>query len=93
MLPSDAVEYVMASIMTQFDPIIVDTLVKKIAPYPVGTCVTLSNGMTAIVKENNKEACLRPKIRIYQENGQDVDTYEINLADFEHLNIIITGIV
>ena len=93
MLPSDAVEYVMASIMTQFDPMVVDTLVKKIAPYPVGTCVTLSNGMTAIVKENNKEACLRPKIRIYQENGQDVDTYEIDLADFEHLNIIITGIV
>ncbi len=93
MLPSDAVEYVMASIVTQFDPMIVNTLVKKIAPYPVGTCVKMSNGLTAIVKENNKEACLRPKVRVYMENDQEVDLYEIDLADLEHLNIIITDII
>ena len=93
MLPSDAVEYVMASIMTQFDPLVVNTLVKKIAPYPVGTCVTLSDGKTAIVKENNKEVCLRPKVRVYMDGDQEVEPYEINLADFAHLNVIITGIV
>ncbi|MDD3350391.1 MAG: HD-GYP domain-containing protein [Eubacteriales bacterium] len=93
MLPSDAVEYVMASIVTQFDPMIVSTLVRKIAPYPVGTCVKMSNGMTAIVKENNKEVCLRPKVRVYMENGEDVEPYELDLAGFENLNIIITEIV
>jgi len=93
MLPSDAVEYVMASIVTQFDPIVVDTLVKKIAPYPVGTCVRMSNGMCAIVKENNKEVCLRPKVRVYMEGEQEVEPYEIDLADLEHLNITITEIV
>lgn len=93
MLPSDAVEYVMASIMTQFDPLIVNTLVKKIAPYPVGTSVTLSNGTTAIIKENNKECCLRPIVRIYLEGEEEVEPYEIDLADIENLSIIITGII
>jgi HD-GYP domain-containing protein (c-di-GMP phosphodiesterase class II) len=92
-LPSDAVEYIMASIMIQFDPVVVNAFVRKIAPYPAGTCVELSNGLTAIVTENSEEACLRPKVRVYKDGNEKVEPYEIDLAERDFLNVVITEIV
>jgi len=93
LLPSDAMEYVMASTMTLFDSKVVDIFVKKIAPYPIGTCVRLSNGYTGIVVENFEELCMRPRVRIFMEHGKDVDPYEIELADNQSLNITVIEIV
>lgn len=93
MLPSDAMEYIMASTMTLFDPQVVEVFVRKIAPYPIGTCVKLSNGLTGIVVENFEELCMRPRVRIFMEQGKEIEPYEINLADYQSLNITVVEIV
>lgn len=93
MLPSDAMEYIMASNKTKFDPEVVEVFVKKIAPYPIGTCVRLSNGLTGIVVENYQELCMRPRVRIFMDHDRDVEPYEIELADYESLNITVVKVV
>jgi len=94
LLPAEAMEFVMASNMTAFDPEIVNVFVKKIAPYSIGSCVKLSNGLTGVVVENNGELCMRPKIRVYKDqNDEEISPYEINLANYDRLNITVIGIV
>lgn len=94
MLPSDAMEYIMASTGTLFDPKVVEIFVRKIAPYPIGTCVRLSNGLTGIVLENYESLCLRPRIRIFMdENEMQIEAYELDLADHDSLNITVVEIV
>ncbi len=93
LLPSDAMEYIMASTMTEFDPKIVEVFVKKIAPYPIGTCVKLSNGLTGIIVENYEELCMRPRVRIFMDKANEVEPYEIELADYKSLNITVIEIV
>jgi HD-GYP domain-containing protein (c-di-GMP phosphodiesterase class II) len=91
--PSDAMEYIMGSTETHFDPEMVEVFVKKIAPYPVGTCVELSNGLTGIILENYEELSMRPKIRIFKKYDKEIEPYELHLADDKSLNVIIKAIV
>lgn len=92
-LPSyEGVEYVMGGAGSQFDPVVVDAFTRRIAPYPVGTTVKLSNGWAGLVLKNYADCSLRPKLRIYQKNGQDVPPFEISLQDdANYLNVTITG--
>ena len=92
MLPSDAIEYIMGGYDTHFDPRIVDALTRKIAPYPVGTYVHLSNGQKAIVVKNYQENILRPKVRVIAD-GEPTSEYIDLACDMSTLNITITGIV
>ena len=93
MLPSDAMEYIMASTMLLFDPEVVKIFVKKIAPYPIGTCVRLSNGLIGIVVENFEDLCMRPKVKIFMDQDEEVEPYELELADNQSLNITVIEIV
>ncbi len=94
MIPAEAIEYIMASSETHFDPQIVTVFVKKIAPYPVGTCVKLSDDKIGIVTENREELCLRPKIRVFKTGNEFLDDpYVIDLSDFEYLNLTIVDVV
>lgn len=93
LLPSDAMEYIMGSTMTLFDPKFVEIFVRKIAPYPIGTCVKLSNGLTGIVVENYENLCMRPKVRIFQDHEKKVEPYEIQLSDYQSLNITVIEVV
>ncbi len=94
MIPAEAIEYIMASTETLFDPKIVAVFVKKISPYPIGTCVKLSDGNTGIVLENREELCLRPKLRIFKDKDGFLDEpYIMDLADFESLNVTIVDVV
>lgn len=93
LLPSEAMEYIMASNVTSFDPAVVEVFVKKIAPYPIGTCVRLSNDMVGIVIENYEELCLRPRLRIFKEQDKEVIPYELELADHENLNLTVIEII
>lgn len=68
MLPSDAVEYIMSGYGTMFDPSVVKALTKKIAPYPIGTCVLLSTGDIGIVMKNNESTSLRPVVKLIINN-------------------------
>lgn len=90
--PSEAIEYIMGSAGSHFDPQIVKIFVSKIAPYPLGSCVQLSNGMKGIVVENHKELCLRPSVKIY--NDDHNESYIINLnSDKDYINVTISRLI
>lgn len=91
--PCECVEYVMGGSGTQFDPRVVDVFTRHIAPYPVGTSVKLSNGWVGLVVENYIAYSLRPKIRIYEQNGERVAPFEISLKDdLQYLSVTISGV-
>lgn len=93
LLPSEAMEYVMGSTMTLFDPEIVEVFARRVAPYPIGTSVRLSNGLVGIVLDNYEDLCMRPKLRIYQKKEECVDPYEIDLTDHNNLNITVVEVL
>jgi len=86
--PSEATEYVMGGCNTQFAEKTVKAFLNKIAPYPVGTLVKLSNGMIGIVMENYSDCCLRPKVRIIQHGTERVAPYEMDLKHAPELLMI-----
>jgi len=91
-LPSEAMEYIMASSGIYFDYEIVEVFCRKIMPFPVGTTVQLSNGMTGIVIENHPENCLRPKVRILDQDGNAVDCIDLfNNKDLLNVTIVSTN--
>ncbi len=93
LLPSEAMEYVMGSVVTSFDPDIVKVFVRKIAPYPVGTCVKLSNALVGIVVENYEDLCMRPKVRVFQDQGKQIEPFEIQLSDHQALNLTVVEVL
>ncbi len=78
LLPSDALEYIMSGYGNMFDADVIDSFLRRIAIYPVGTCVRLSTGETAIVVENFPSMGRQPKVRVI-EDGKPTDR-EIDLA-------------
>ena len=68
----------------EFDPAVLHVFLKKIAIYPVGAQIELSDGSQAVVVENNPDFILRPKVRLIQ-TGKDVDMSEDK--DARHLTI------
>lgn len=64
--PSEAMEYLMAMAGIEFDPMLVNIIIRKIAAYPVGCEVELSNGCHAIVVENFRDFSLRPLVKILE---------------------------
>lgn len=68
MSPSEGVEYLMSRVGLEFDPDIVEVFLRKVAVYPVGCQVTLSNGMNAVVINNFPEAILRPRVKVIETN-------------------------
>lgn len=86
-IPSDAIEYIMAHNGSIFDPRLVKVFLRKVAPYPVGTVVKLSNGKMAIVMENNEECSTRPIVRLIESGST------LNLThDWNCKNITIVGV-
>ncbi len=92
MLPSRAFEYILSGYNTMFDPLIVESFIKKVAFYPVGTCVQLSNGTVGIVVENFNSSYLRPLIRIIKDKKLTEDYLDL-AHDSSTLNITIEEIV
>lgn len=93
LLPSEAMEYLMGNGGIMFDSEIVKLFYMKIAPYPIGTLVKLSNGDFGIVRENFENHGLRPMIELI-----DIDTKKSKniLLDLHQgsdlMNITITEI-
>jgi len=89
LLPSDAIELVMGSAGTHFEASLVDTFLRRIAPYPIGTIVMLSNGYTGIVVENYVDFCLRPTVRVIKKDDRDCAPFLLDLVREENANITI----
>jgi HD-GYP domain-containing protein (c-di-GMP phosphodiesterase class II) len=89
-LPSEALEFIQGGSGSMFDPIIVKAFTAKVASYPLGTVVQLSNGEAGIVVKNYEEFNTRPKVKIIKNN---VVSHFIDLkSDYNARNITITGI-
>lgn len=94
MLPSEATEYLMGGVGSSFDYELIKLFVRKVAPYPLGTCVCLSNRYKGIVTYNYEDACLRPKIKVFEVDGNEVEPFTISLRDDQsYLNATIQSIV
>ncbi len=89
LLPSEAIEYIMGSSGSQFDPRLVQTFIKKIAPYPIGTCVILSDESIGIIIKNNSDFILRPMVKVIKKSGKYISDYIIDLCDKEYINLTI----
>lgn len=85
--PNEVLEYIMGGSATHFDVEYVKAFMRKIAPYPVGSKITLSNGHIATVLKNYPEQPLRPLISDSQ-NGAVYDLYK----DEKYLNIVILAL-
>lgn len=82
MLPSEAIEYLMANCGTSFDVDVVKVFMKKIAPYPKGIEVVLSNKEQGIVIDNAKDVALRPTLRLFRDSaGNSFEPKNIRLSD------------
>jgi len=92
MLPSDAIEYIMAGYNTMFDPEIVMAITQKVAPYPIGTCVRLSTGQIGIVVKNYETTSLRPMIRLIEDNRPTDKCIDLT-NDRSTLNITVQEII
>ncbi len=84
--PTDAFEYLMGNSGRHFDPDILDIFMRKIEPYPVGSCVMLSNHKPGIVINTFDELPLRPVVR----GLDDHKIYDLQ-EDFSLNNVTILG--
>lgn len=86
--PNEAIEYIMAGMGTQFDENILRAFLRKVAPFPTGSIVQLSNGERGCVIKNHPNNPLRPIISVLDTNK----CYDLSEQE-ELFNIVITGIV
>lgn len=76
----EAIEYIQGNCGKLFDYNIVSAFVKKVAPFPVGTCVYLSNGALGLVMENFEGYPQRPLLKVFQQDQRNIEPYFINLC-------------
>lgn len=62
--PYEAFEFIMANGGILFDPELVKVFTRKVAAYPIGSMVRLSNSLHGVVKQNNYDCSLRPVVKI-----------------------------
>jgi HD-GYP domain-containing protein (c-di-GMP phosphodiesterase class II) len=74
-LPSEAYEYIMGNAGRAFSMEIVDAFTKKVAPFPLGVQVQLSNGEVGIVCKNHSDFLMRPLIRLHPLPGSSENRY------------------
>ena len=86
--PSGAMDYLLANAGAEFEPDLVDLLTKKIAIYPVGCEIALSDGRNAIVIENNRESMLRPRAITLPE-GEIIDLDGEEAKDLAVLELFV----
>lgn len=83
--PADAIEYVMGCSGSTFDIAVVEAFLKRVSPYPIGSCVKLSNGEIAIVVSQNDYHPLRPMVRLLSNPEKILDLYR----DREAYHVVI----
>lgn len=84
--PTEAFEYIMGNSGRHFDPDIVTAFMRKIEPYPIGSCVRLSNGEVAIVINTFDELPLRPVVKVINTNH----VYDLQ-EDLSLIGLVIEG--
>ena len=94
LLPTEAMEYIMGNGGSIFDPEITHLFTRKVAPFPVGTCVRLSDGSIGFVVKNYSDCSIRPKIKIVGGEHKNFSPYYLDLKnDLSSSAITITDVI
>lgn len=86
--PNEAIEFVMGGMGSHFDEKVIKAFLRKVAPYPAGAKVQLSNGETAYVMKNYPDQPLRPLVAV--EHSEKL--YDLSW-DNDCLDIVITQLL
>lgn len=89
--PNEAIEYLMAAGGTHFNMKMIRSFLQKIIPFPVGTIVRLSNGFVGSVEKINQEMLLRPTIKVFKYNNNDINPFSCDLS--REKNIVVLNVV
>lgn len=93
--PYEATELIVACSRVLYDPDLVQLFLENIPSFPTGVMVKLNTGEIGIVVDANLGLVGRPRVRIYYDrNGQPLEApYEIDLAEDEHANKLVTSAI
>jgi HD-GYP domain-containing protein (c-di-GMP phosphodiesterase class II) len=93
--PYEATELVVACSRVLYDPDLVQLFLENIPTYPTGVIVKLNTGEAGVVTDANLGLVGRPRVRIcYDKDGQQIaKPYEVDLAEDEHANKLVTSAV
>jgi putative nucleotidyltransferase with HDIG domain len=82
----------MASWQGHFDPVVLQTFIKTIGIYPVGSLVRMSSGKLGVVVEQNPQKLTSPKVKLFfsTKSGMPLQPKLVNLMD-SHVNDRIVG--
>ncbi|MEG0979184.1 MAG: HD-GYP domain-containing protein [Oscillospiraceae bacterium] len=86
--PAEAIEYIMGGTGRQFDKSVVNAFLSCISPYPIGSCVTLSNGDKAVIVDQNADNPMRPKIFMMDSPSEVIDLFN----DENYLDVVIDSL-
>ena len=83
MLPDIALQKIYMLREKQFEPILVERLIKSLGIYPIGTVIELNTGEIAVVKATNHLHPLQPKINmLIKANGRKYKKpFQVNLKN------------
>lgn len=93
MQPSDALENLYTGAGKLYDISLLSSFRDKVAIYPIGVTVLLSNGVTGVVADINSDCPHRPIIRVIKdEYGQDLtQPYELDMS--KNLSVVVKEIL
>lgn len=95
LLPSEAMEFMMANGDTSFDMELLRVFVRIVAPFPKGIEVELSNGERGLVIDSAKDLSLRPTLKIFRDvDGNIIEPIIVQLSSDPHYrNVTITEVL
>jgi HD-GYP domain-containing protein (c-di-GMP phosphodiesterase class II) len=88
MLPHEGLEILYSGSGTLFDQKTIEVFREAVAVYPIGISVILNDGRKGVVSRQNMGLSDRPVVRILEENGMEIDPYEIDLKTFLDVMIV-----
>jgi HD-GYP domain-containing protein (c-di-GMP phosphodiesterase class II) len=87
-LPSEAHEFIQVNSGLHFDPDIAAVFIKKVAPFPEGCEILLSNGLRGVVCKNHPESMARPLIKLLPIDGRDPPVAFVDLTNDPALSAV-----
>lgn len=76
----EAIEYIQGGSGKLFDFNMVQAFSRKVALFPVGTCVSLSNGDIGLVMENFEGFTQRPLLKVFRRGEELIKPFLLNLC-------------
>ncbi|WML47063.1 HD-GYP domain-containing protein [Neobacillus sp. PS3-34] len=89
MLPHEGLEILYAGSGSLYESSLIEAFRQAVAIYPAGITVELSDGRKGVVSRQNKGLSDRPTVRIFGDNGTEVEPYDLDLKT--ELHIVITA--